>query len=127
MTITNHRNVAQRIGISFMAQGVDNSNAPVLADTIPASTPVVYRDFVGVSLGETGLGSVIVFGVTATGALYPDALIDGFSRIWTPQPGSAGSVSQGFPSVAFQDSLGSLAAYAQGLAMTPVSAPTPGS
>ena len=115
VTITNHRNVAQRIGISFMAQGVDNSNAPVLEDTLPASTPVVYRDFVGVSLGATGLGSVIVFGVKANGDLDPDALLDGFSRIWTPQPGSAGSVSQGFPSVAFQDSLGSLAAFAQGL------------
>jgi hypothetical protein len=115
VTITNHRSVAQRIGISFMAQGVDNSNAPILEDTLPASTPVVYRDFVGVALGETGLGSVIVFGVKANGDLDPDAVLDGFSRIWTPQPGSAGSVSQGFPSVAFQDSLGSIAAYAQGL------------
>ena len=115
VTITNHRNVAQRIGISFMAQGVDNSNAPILEDTLPAGTPVVYRDFVGVSLGETGLGSVIVFGVKANGDLDPDALLDGFSRIWTPQPGSAGSVSQGFPSVAFQDSFSSLAAFAQGL------------
>src|SRR5262245_22146832 len=28
VTIINHRNTAQRIGVAFMKQGVDNSNAP---------------------------------------------------------------------------------------------------
>jgi hypothetical protein len=115
VTITNHRSTPQRIGVSFMAQGVDNSNAPILEDTLPANAPVIYRDFVGVSLGESGLGSVIVFGLLANGNLDPSAELDGFSRIWTPQPGSAGSVSQGFPSVAFEDSVGTIAAIAQGL------------
>src|SRR5215510_12009100 len=30
VTITNHRSTPQRIGVSFMAQGVDNSTADVL-------------------------------------------------------------------------------------------------
>ena len=116
VTITNFRNVAQLIGVAFVAQGVDNSNAPIIEFQLPPNTPTIARDFVGSGgLHETGLGSIVVFGEKPNGDLDPDAMLDGFSRIWTPQPGSAGSVSQGFPSVAFLDSFGSAAAYAQGL------------
>jgi hypothetical protein len=115
VTITNHRTAPQRIGIAFLAQGVDNSNAPIYEDNLPASAPVIYSDFIGASLGESGLGSVIIYGADSFGDVDPNAQLDGFSRIWTPQPGAGGSVSQGFPSVAFQDSLGSSPAYAQGL------------
>jgi hypothetical protein len=114
--ITNYRNVVQRIGVGFMKQGVDNSQAPLIDFELPANAPVSARDFVGAgALDETGLGSIVIFGEKPNGDLDPDARIDGFSRIWTPQPGSAGTVSQGFPSVAFDDALGSLPAYAQGL------------
>ena len=115
VTIINHRNAAQRIGVGFMKQGVDNSNAPVYEDTLPANAPIVYSDFIGAGLGESGLGAVLIYGADSQGNLDPNAQLDGNSRIWTPQPGSAGTVSQGFPSVAFQDSLGTAPAYAGGL------------
>ena len=119
VTLINHRNTAQRIGVGFMKQGVDNSNAPIYTDTLPANAPVVYTDFIGEGLGESGLGAVLIFGADSGGNPDPNALLDGNSRIWTPQPGSAGTVSQGFPSVAFQDSVGSAPAYAAGLRHDP--------
>ena len=115
VTITNHRATPQRIGIAYIAQGIDNSASPIYEDNLPANAPRIYHDFVGVALGQTGLGSIIIFGSDSLGNLDPNAQLDGYSRIYTPQPGSAGTVSQGFPSVAFQDSLGSSAAFAQGL------------
>jgi hypothetical protein len=115
VTITNHRNAVQRIGVGFMAQGVDNSNAPIIDFDLPANAPVVARDFIAASLGESGLGSVLIFGELPNGDIDTNAILDGNSRIWTPQPGSVGTVSQGFPSVAFQDSFGMGWAYAQGL------------
>ena len=64
-----------------------------------------------------GVSSRRLTSLVAGGGFEPPTfgLCPRLPRIWTPQPGSAGSVSQGFPSVAFQDSLGSNAAYAQGL------------
>jgi hypothetical protein len=115
VTIVNHRSVEQRIAIGWIAQGIDNSNAPLQYFSIPANTPLILADFVAQTLGESGLGAVLITGVTASNDLDSSAQLDGFSRIWTPQPGAAGSVSQGFPSVSFFDSLGSLTAYALGL------------
>jgi hypothetical protein len=117
VTITNHRNAPQLIGVAFMVQGVDNSNAPIIEFQLPENAPVVARDFVGDpdGLDATGLGSIVIFGELSNGDLDTNAVLDGNSRIWTPQPGSSGTVSQGFPSVAFQDSFGQGWAYAQGL------------
>jgi hypothetical protein len=115
VTLINHRGSAQRIAVGFLAQGVDNSNVLVDNFEIPANTPVILSDFIADTLGKTGLGTVLITAQTSGGALDTAAQLDGFSRIWSPQPGAAGSVSQGFPSVAFQDSLGSLTAYALGL------------
>jgi hypothetical protein len=69
---------------------------------------------VGATLGKSGLGAILITGVTSTGDLDSAAKLDGYSRIWTPQPGASGSVSQGFPSVSFFDSAGSVTAYALG-------------
>jgi len=40
--------------------------------------------------------------------------MDGFSRIWTNQPGALGTVSQSFPPISITDSIGSLTGYALG-------------
>ena len=114
VTIINHRSVDQRIAVGWLAAGVDNSTAPLQYFTIPARTPVILADFVGQTLGKSGLGAVIVFGQTSTGDADAAAQLDGFSRIWTNQPGAQGTVSQGFPSVSLLDSIGSLTAYALG-------------
>ena len=114
VTIINHRNADQIIAVGWLAQGVDNSNDPVQLFTIPARTPVILSDFVAGTLGKSGLGAVIVLAQTSSGASDSGAQIDGFSRIWTNQPGAAGTVSQGFPSVSIIDSVGSGTAYALG-------------
>jgi hypothetical protein len=114
VTIFNHRDIEQDIGIAFLAQGVDNSAVPLEYFTFPAVTPIIQENLVGF-LGKSGLGTIFVVAVDSVGDPDPDGQIDGFSRIWTPQPGASGTVSQGFPSVSLLDSFGSLAAFALGL------------
>lgn len=114
VTIINHRSADQIIAVGWLAQGVDNSSEPVQLFTIPARTPVILADFVAVTLGKSGLGAVLVLAQTSSGAADSGAQIDGFSRIWTNQPGAQGTVSQGFPSVSVIDSVGSGTAFALG-------------
>lgn len=66
--------------------------------TIPPARAVTYIDFVATVLNQSGLGSILFFGVNGT-ALDTNAAIDGLSRIYTKQPGSDGTVSQEFPPV----------------------------
>lgn len=115
VSLANYRNAQQRVGIGWLQAGVNNANAPLSYLNLPANTVVFFDDFVGGTLGKTGLGGILVLGVDAAGNLDDQANIDGFSRIWTPQPGSAGTVSQNFPAVDVKDSLGSLSAYVLGL------------
>ena len=114
VTIFNYRSVSQRIALGWIAQGVDNSAAPLQYMTLDANTPYILPDFVPTTLGQTGLGAVLISGVTSTGDPDSSALLGGFSRIWTPQPGQNGSVSQAFPSVSVLDSLGGDPAWALG-------------
>ncbi len=58
---------------------------------------------------------MLVSGVTASGSFDSGANLDGFSRIWTNQPGAQGTVSLAFPSVALFDSYGNAYSYALGL------------
>ena len=116
LSLANLRGVDQRIGISFLQSGTDNSSAPVLYFNLPANSVVSYGDFVGQQMKTSGLGGLLVGAVTATGAGDENGLINGFSRIWTPQPGSVnGTVSQSFPAVSVFDSFGPSVAYALGL------------
>lgn len=115
VTLVNYRNATQRIGIAWLQAGVDNSSAPVSFLDLPASTVGFFDDFVGASLNKSGLGAILIFGVTSTGALDSSATIDGYSRIWTPQPGSNGTVSQNFPAVDVNDSIGIFPAVVLGL------------
>jgi len=115
VSIANYRSATQRIGVGWMAQGVNNGNSALQYFTIPVNTVANLNDFVGVTLGKTGLGGLFIEGVDAAGAIDSNASLDAFSRIWTPQPGSSGSVSQNFDAVSLTDSIGSLTAYIIGL------------
>jgi len=118
VTIFNHRDIDQDVAMAFLAQGVDNSEEPLDVFPFPDNTPIIQRDLVGF-LGKSGLGSIFVLAVDVNGDPDLNGEIDGFSRIYTPQPGASGSVSQGFPSVSLLDSFGSLAAFAMGLRHDP--------
>ena len=115
VSLANYRAATQRIGVGWMAQGVNSGNSALQYFTIPANTVANLNDFVGVTLGKTGLGGLFIEGVDSAGNLDSNASLDGFSRIWTPQPGSSGSVSQNFDAVSITDSIGSLTAYIIGL------------
>jgi hypothetical protein len=113
----NFINSTQKIGVGWLVQGQDNSNAPLQYFTIPALTIAAMNDFVGTTLNKSGLGALLILAVDSTGNNVDlNAFIDGFSRIWTPQPGSAtGTVSQSFPAVSLQDSIDDFTAFALGL------------
>jgi len=113
--IVNHRQAMQRISMGFIAQGANNANRPLHYFDLKAGTPYVLLDLVGSVLHESGLGAVLVSGVTASGSFDSGANLDGFSRIWTNQPGAQGTVSLAFPSVALFDSYGNAYSYALGL------------
>jgi hypothetical protein len=117
--IVNHRSVDQNIQIGWIAQGVDNSNRPIQPFVLEANRPYILADFVGNTLGESGLGAVLVTGVTSNGSSDGSATIDGFSRIYTNQPGASGTVSLSFPSISILDSFGNSLAYALGMRHDP--------
>lgn len=62
--------------------------------------PKTYSDFVGETLGlEGALGALWFVPVDDEGNYDPAGVLDGFSRIWTNQPGRTGTVSQQFQAV----------------------------
>jgi hypothetical protein len=115
VTLANYRSVDQRIAVGWLQQGQDNTHQPVQYFNLPAQTTTAVQDFVNVSLHKTGIGAIVVLSEDSLNNADTSGNIDGYSRIWTPQPGSAGTVSQNFTSVSLQDSIGSLTAYALGL------------
>jgi hypothetical protein len=111
VTLANARSVAQKIAVLWIAQGVNNGASAVQYFNLPANTVAFQADFVNTALGKTGLGSIVVIGVDSANNPDSNALLDGFSRIWTPQPNATGTVSQEFAAVDYQDSLATSYGY----------------
>lgn len=66
----------------------------------PFGYPITYTDFVGETLKiPGGLGALLMIPLDEFGNLDEEGIIDGFSRIWTNQPGRTGTVSQQFQAV----------------------------
>lgn len=99
--IYNRLNRPQNIAIYYfpIGGGAANCLRPAKQMRLDANAWYVWTDFVADALNTSGLGAVIVLGVTSSGATDTSARIDGNSRIWTPQPGTSGTTSQNFPSV----------------------------
>ena len=111
VTLSNRRSIAQKIAVLWIAQGINNGSSPVMYFNLPAGSAVFQDDFVAKALNKTGLGSIVVIGVDAANNPDTDAQLDGFSRIWTPQPNASGTVSQEFPAVDYQDTLATSYGY----------------
>jgi hypothetical protein len=96
VTLANHGFSPQEVLVIWIPRGVDGRDTTSFRTTIRHDVPpVTTQDFVG-HLGLSGLGSLLFVAVEA-GTTTPEfALLDGFSRIWTPQPGAQGTVSQPF-------------------------------
>ncbi len=63
---------------------------------IPALSGIRSADFVHDTFNRSGLGAIIISGVSAAGQSDPSALLYVSARIWTPQPGTSGTTSQSF-------------------------------
>jgi hypothetical protein len=115
VTLVNFKNGLQEVLVEFMPQG--------------SSTPIVHRldleprkfkfwhDFVGTELGYPGVLGALRFRAVIAGTTNIDttALLNGFSRIWTQIPGSAGTSSMSLPAIVDADLAGLEAAYVIGL------------
>lgn len=109
--LSNRRSTPQRISVGWIARGLNNGTSPVQYFTLPASTVDFEHDFVASVLGKSGLGSVVVIAVDSAGNIDKSASIDAFSRIYTTQTSTNGTMSQDFPAVDVQDSLATSYAY----------------
>src|SRR5205085_12552305 len=67
--------------------------------TITAQSGIRSADFVATYLNQSGLGAILMTGVTSSGAPDSSALLFVSSRIWTPQPGTSGTTSQSLPAI----------------------------
>jgi len=100
VTLANYRDTAQQVLVGFWAQGATNTLDPASFKivTLPPGQFVTVQDFVATALNTSGLGALVF--IPTTGTDFDDSgAIDGFSRIYTKQPGSTGTVSQPFEAV----------------------------
>jgi hypothetical protein len=100
VTLVNYRDTPQQVVVGFWKQGTTNTLtlSTYKSVTLPPQQFVTVQDFVGTSLATSGLGSLVFLPYTGT-ALDDNSAIDGFSRIYTKQPGSTGTVSQPFDAI----------------------------
>ena len=93
VTIVNHDDVAARVAVTWIERDVATTGSPIFIEMAPR-TVRVFDDFVGSILGRTGLGSLLLQTVDASGEPLATGSLDAFARIWTFQPGTEGTVSQ---------------------------------
>jgi hypothetical protein len=101
VTLVNYRPTAQQVLAGIWPAATTNNFDAVNYKTITLQPNafVTVQDFVVNTLGKSNvLGSIIVIPYTGTD-IDPFGAIDGFSRIYTKQPGSNGTVSQPFDAV----------------------------
>jgi hypothetical protein len=115
VTIANLKNAQQYVSAGYFQQGLDNTNANVKVRLFGPGEITTFRDFVGSSLGKSGIGSLFIYASDSVGNPDGNGEIDGYSRIWTPQPGSTGEVSQNFDAVDTNDLIGDGVTYILGL------------
>lgn len=103
ITITNLRPQAQQVALHWLPSGdTGNAIAPKLV-TLQPSASITSENFVQEYLQQTGLGSILIRGVDAGGALDETAVLHATSRIWTPQQETGGTTSQTMPAVPLHD------------------------
>lgn len=101
ITLLNYRTVSQRVAFTWLPNG-QTAGTPMFM-TIGASSGIISEDFVGTILQQSGLGALLITGVDSAGNFDPNAQLYATERVWTPQPGTGGTVSQSFPAIATSD------------------------
>ena len=113
--VMNFRSTQQRIEVAWMPMGGNNCSRSTSVITLNTGWRA-YEDFVGRTLNTSGLGSLLLVGITSGGAVDSSARIDANSRIWTPNPTKfQGTVSLPFPGVNNTDLTGNVRSYILGL------------
>jgi hypothetical protein len=116
VTLFNNDDDDQYVMVLWLQAGTSTPQIFRLVNPLPAeSAPVTVVDFVGSALKVSGLGALVFVPVDQNGDIDEDAALDGFSRIWTKQPGSTGTVSQPFPGVDAENLDDQVGAIALGL------------
>lgn len=94
VNVTGH---TQRVRMQWLPQGVSGAGITPREIDVPAASGFFSEDFVGVIMEQTGLGAILVTGITSEEAFDPTARLFATSRIWTPQPNATtGTNSQSF-------------------------------
>jgi hypothetical protein len=95
----NFRNANQEVLVRFIPQGVSGSGQPAVRTSLNALTNVAAEDVLGPASGDlsrTGVGALLITAVLpGTNTLDTNGKLLAMFRIWTPQPGSAGTASFG--------------------------------
>ena len=95
----NFRNANQEVLLRFVTSGVSGAGQTPIRTSINALTSVAAVDLLGPESGQLARSGVFALLITAvvpgTNTLDTNGKLLGMFRIWTPQPGSAGTASFG--------------------------------
>lgn len=95
--LDNGRNANQEILVGFIAAGVTNVGQSAQRFSLNPNTTYSIDNYLGTGpgrLNQTGVGSLLITGVLpGTNTVDPNASLYGAARIWTMEPGSAGTNS----------------------------------
>ncbi len=96
LTITNRTAGPEAILIDvyWLPRDVPGSGTPVKRLALAPWAVEFHEDFVTRTLNLSGLGAIILRAVHEDGSPNLGARLDAFARVWTPVPGSTGTVSQ---------------------------------
>ena len=97
ITIGNFATHDQLVRLQWLPQG--NSSTFSTTITLRGRSGMRSEDFVTEILGQTGLGAILITGVTSSGDLDSTADLYAQSRIWSPQPGTNGTTAQSLPAI----------------------------
>lgn len=97
ITLGNFGPHLQTVRLQWLPQGVSSTFSTTT--TLGALSFIRSGDFVHDYLGQSGLGAILVTGITSSGDVDPTASLYVASRIWSPQPGTGGTTSQTLPAI----------------------------
>jgi len=100
ITLINYASHDQLVRLRWLPQGVNGTTSTPRDITISAHSGITSEDFVSSVLQQSGLGAILISGISAGGTVDSTAALFATSRIWSNQPGlSSGTVSQTFPTI----------------------------
>ena len=96
VTVSNRSGRSTVIEVYWLPLNVSGSGTPVAQLTLQAFETRLYEDFVRDTLGESGLGAIILRGTSNDGTAGNEEVpIDAYARVWTPAPDGSGTFSTG--------------------------------